>query len=155
MSEHLVQHLGNSISLSAAAPVKGLVEPILAAEDLKTSALDCGITCSGSSTSANRNSSSGENVAHARHPALNNLALLPELSGVLPTSGIYANGKLSAQSPWERRISANASLCCHYPMAHSARIGQVPHSWSGQIRAELAQARIIPQVVSTPEFRSG
>ncbi len=116
----LVQSQDNLESLSAAAPVRELVEPIPRALVSTTSAQAFGTKCFDSSTSADRNSSSGRTLLPPENPSQdNNTQSLEQFSGVLPRAGLMQNGKLFPQLHVERPTGVSESLLLPTPMAHS------------------------------------
>ena len=154
-SVHFAQHLGNSESLSAAAPVRELVEPIPQAEDSTTSAQAFGTKCSDSSTSADRNSSSGRTSLLPEEPSQdNNTQSLEQFSGVLPTAGLMQNGRLFPQQNLECLTKENGCLLLPTPMAHSRASDKYRTPGQDKLEQTLRNRGIISKgQVSTPSLR--
>lgn len=154
-SVHFVQHLGNSESLSAAVPVRELVEPIPQAEDSTTSAQAFGTKCSDSSTSADRNLLSGKMSLPPEDPSQdNNTQLWEQFSGALPRAGLMQNGRLFPQQNLERPTGVSEFLLLPTPMAHSRASDKYRTPGQDKLEQTLRSHGIIPKgQVSTPSLR--
>lgn len=137
--------------------VKIFPEQIQEETDLLETNQDFGGKCSESSLNAFPDLLSGKMLPppDTQHQE-NNIVLSPMLSGVLPQSGTFVNGLLSAHQPLERPISENESyLLLPTPMAHSRAKTSYSHPGQDKLEQKLRELGIVPPgEISTPQFRS-
>ena len=145
--------LGMSFVPVPPAPI--FLAPTRMAEDLTRNDQDSGGKSSESSENADPDLLSGKT---SLLPDMQNqgspTVLSPELSGALPASGMYANGKLSAQLVLEHPTDEPDSLLLPTPMAHSRASTEYRPPGQDKLEQKLRELGAIPPgEVSTPEFR--
>lgn len=143
---------------SADLPAPTSQEPIPTETDSTESDRDFGGKCSGSLENANQDGLSGKmlvppDILHTPKD-LTASAPSPQLSGVLPSNGIFVNGLLSAQKTWEHPTKEKESCLLPTPMGHAR--AKTSYSAPGQDKLErkLRELGVVTKgQISSPEFR--
>ena len=155
MSAPLTQRKENGKLCMGGHPAKIFPAPTQVEKDSTVIDPDSGGRCLESSENPDPDSLSGKMLDLPDTRNRENLtALLPELSGALPASAMYANGQLSVQPTLARPTGGTESLLLPTPMAHSRASTEYRPPGQDKLEQKLRElGEIKSGNVSAPEFR--